>query len=152
MDPAIDDSPELAPDWVLFLDDERDPPKSSDVWNKVVVHAKNIREFIAAIETRGQPFMVTFDWYLGSGEPSGLDAACWLVEYDRGHDILTEGFLFDSQSSDKKRAREIVRTVADHLARKFDKDPDDAIRDGRRRLRIASEQKREPSHYRFQRP
>ncbi|MCZ7861474.1 hypothetical protein O9X98_08690 [Agrobacterium salinitolerans] len=123
------------PDYVLFLDDERDPPKSADVWNKQVVHAKNIREFIAAIETRGEPFMIMFDWYLGSGEPDGLEAARWLVSYDLQHNILTEGLMFDSQSSDRQKARDIVRLIANHLATKFSKDdPDDVIRSARRRV------------------
>ncbi|MDW9478656.1 hypothetical protein GOB57_08055 [Sinorhizobium meliloti] len=110
------------PNYVLFLDDERAPPKSADVWNKEVVHAKNIREFVAAIETRGEPFMLMLDWYLGSGEPDGLEAARWLVSYDRQNNILTDDLLFDSQSSNWEKARDIVKTIADHLARKFDKD------------------------------
>jgi hypothetical protein len=124
-----------APDYVLFLDDERDPPTSSDVFGKQVVHAKNIREFIAVIEARGEPFMVMFDWYLGGGEPDGLEAARWLVAYDQKHNILTDGLMFDSQSSDREKARAIVKLVADHLAAKFGKDdPDDVIRAARRRV------------------
>lgn len=137
-----------APAYVLFLDDERDPPKSADVWNKEVVHAKNIREFVTAIETRGEPFMVMFDWYLGSGEPNGLEAARWLVSYDLQHDILTEGLLFDSQSSDREKARDIVRLIANHLASKFSKDgPDDIIRAARRR--VPSVTRPTPRHLRF---
>lgn len=107
------------PDYVLFLDDERDPPKPSDVFDKTVVHAKNIREFMHAVETRGEPFMVMFDWYLGGSEPDGLDAVAWLIKYDRAHDILTPDLMFDSQSSDKKKAREIVSKLSGYLAEKF---------------------------------
>jgi hypothetical protein len=110
---------EQTPDYVLFLDDERTPPKPSAVYGKEVVHAKNIREFAAAIRERGEPFMVFFDWYLGSGEPDGLEAAKWLIAYDREHDILTEGLMYDSQSSDKTKAREIVRLIAVYLEEKF---------------------------------
>lgn len=124
-----------APDYVLFLDDERDPPKPSEVFGKEVLHAKNIRDFIAVIEARGEPFMIMFDWYLGGGEPDGLDVARWLVAYDQQNDILTEGLMFDSQSSDRDKARAIVRLVANHLAAKFGKDdPDDVIRAARRRV------------------
>jgi hypothetical protein len=119
-----------APNWVLFLDDERKPPKPSDVFGCEVVHAKNVREFAAAIRERGEPFMIFFDWYLGSGEPDGLEAAKWLIEYDREHDILTEGLMFDSQSSDKTKAREIVRLIAVYLEEKF------ATSDTGRRIRL----------------
>lgn len=119
------------PDWILFLDDERTPPKSSAVFGKTVVLAKNIREFQAAIRERGEPFMVCFDWYLGSGEPDGLEAAKWLIEYDREHDILTEGLMYDSQSSDRTKAREIVRTIGLYLEDKFPQD------DSRPRVRRA---------------
>ncbi|MBY3150854.1 hypothetical protein HFO56_00225 [Rhizobium laguerreae] len=135
--------------WVLFLDDEREPPKSADVWNKEVVHAKNIREFIAAIEERGEPFVVMFDWYLGSGEPDGLEAARWLVAYDREHDILKQGFIYDSQSSDREKARDIVRIIANHLADKFDTDPDDAAREARRRARAVTGPNTRPTPSRF---
>jgi hypothetical protein len=122
-------------EYVLFLDDERDPPKSKDVRGKDVVHAKNIREFISAIQGRGEPFMVMFDWYLGSGEPSGLEAAQWLVDYDLKHNILGEEFLFHSQSFDREKARDIVRLIASHLAVKFGTDDaDDIMRAARRRL------------------
>jgi hypothetical protein len=134
----MNDTVERAPDWVLFLDDERDPPKSTDVFGKEVVHARNIREFIAAIEARGEPFMAMFDWYLGAGEPDGLEAARWLVAYDHKHDILKEGFMYDSQSSDREKARDIVRLLADHLADKFDTDPEDTARAARRRARAVT--------------
>lgn len=108
-----------APDWVLFLDDERRPPGPRDVFGKEVVHAKNIREFQAAIRERGEPFMIFFDWYLGGGEPDGLDVARWLVEYDREHDILTEDLMYESQSSDRRKAREIERTIALYIEEKY---------------------------------
>lgn len=113
---------EHAPDWILFLDDERTPPKSSAVCGKEVVHAKNVREFADAIRARGEPFMIFFDWYLGSDEPDGLEAAKWLISYDREHDVLTEGLMYDSQSSDKTKAREIVRLIGLYLEEKFPAD------------------------------
>lgn len=121
---------EGASDWVLYLDDERTPPKSSAVYGKEVVHAKNVREFADAIRARGEPFMIFFDWYLGSGEPDGLEAAKWLISYDREHDVLTEGLMYDSQSSDKTKAREIVRLIAVYLEQKF------ATSDTRKRIRL----------------
>ncbi|WP_327210283.1 cyclic-phosphate processing receiver domain-containing protein [Rhizobium leguminosarum] len=123
---------EGASDWVLYLDDERTPPKSSAVYGKEVVHAKNVREFADAIRARGEPFMIFFDWYLGSGEPDGIEAAKWLIAYDREHDILTEGLMYDSQSSDKTKAREIVRLIGHYLEEKF---PWDENRVRTRRLR-----------------
>lgn len=110
---------EGASDWVLYLDDERTPPK---VYGKEVVHAKNVREFADAIRARGEPFMIFFDWYLGSGEPDGLEAAKWLISYDREQDVLTEGLMYDSQSSDKTKAREIVRLIGLYLEEKFPAD------------------------------
>lgn len=151
----MSDTPERAPDWVLFLDDEREPPKSANVFGKEVVHAKNIREFIAAIKARGEPFMVMFDWYLGAGEPDGLEVARWLVAYDLKHDILKEGFMYDSQSSDREKARDIVRLLADHLADKFDTDPEEPARSARRRARsvtaTVTRPKPSPSSFRFDR-
>ena len=137
-----------APNWVLFLDDERTPPKSKDVWEKEVVHAKNSVEFIAAIKERGEPFMIMFDWYLGGGQPTGLDIVKWLVEYDEEANILTEDLFFDSQSSDKTKAREIVRLLGDYLARKFSKDDvDDVVRAARKRV-ISTDTVRKPPHLR----
>jgi hypothetical protein len=91
------------------------------------------------------------DWYLGAGEPSGFDAARWLIGYDREHDILKQGFMYDSQSSDREKARDIIRALADHLAEKFGIDPDDARRAGHKRIRPTSDIKPVPLHLRFQR-
>nr|WP_250808128.1 cyclic-phosphate processing receiver domain-containing protein [Neorhizobium tomejilense] len=122
-------------DYMLFLDDERTPPKEKDVFGWEVVHAKNIREFIAAIRTRGAPAMIAFDWYLGAGEPDGLEAARWLTFHDEEEDVIREDLIFYSQSSDKLKAREISRLIAEYIAKKYGKDdPDDLIRAGRRKI------------------
>lgn len=127
----------MTANYLLFLDDERTPPKRGSFgfgWE--VEHARNIREFIEIVQRRGPPAMVCFDWYLGAGEPSGLDAARWLIDYDREHDVIDEDMLFDSQSSDRGKAREIVRLIADHIAIKFKRDdPDDIVRSRRRQHR-----------------
>ena len=120
-------------DYVLFLDDERHPPEGRDVFGWEVVHVRNLREFALAIRARGAPAMVCFDWYLGSGEPTGLDAVEWLVDHDLRHDVVRENLLFDSQSSDRDKARAIVRRLAEHIAAKFGNlDAEDVARAGRR--------------------
>lgn len=105
--------------YVLFLDDERAPPLPKDVYGAEVVHAKNLKEFQKAIEERGEPFLLMFDWYLGVCEPNGFDAASWLIEYDKEHNILSEDLMYDSHSSDSKKARDIVVLISDYLKAKF---------------------------------
>jgi hypothetical protein len=123
-------------EYVLFLDDERKPPEPKDVFGWDVVHARNIREFIEAIETRGAPAMVCFDWYLGPGQPDGLEAARWMTFEDQhSGNIIREDMIFDSQSSDRTKAREIERLIADYIARKFSKDDADAVLRASRRKR-----------------
>ncbi|NTF18071.1 hypothetical protein G6L37_06610 [Agrobacterium rubi] len=106
-------------DYVLFLDDERQPPKPSQWCGVEIVHAKTPFEFVTAIRERGAPFAVLFDWYLGSGQSNGLELAHWLIEHDREHDVIREDTIFDSHSSDHRKAREIVRLLTDHVSQKY---------------------------------
>lgn len=120
-------------EYVLFLDDERDPPKSGDVFGWEVVHAKNIREFVEVVKTRGAPAIVYFDWYLGAGQPDGIEAARWLIFHDADHDVIREDLMFESQSSDREKGRTIVKMLAEYISRKFPaKDADDVLRAARR--------------------
>lgn len=106
--------------YILFLDDERDPPDNmTKSWGVEVVIARTVAAFKDVVEARGEPFMVQFDWYLGTGQPDGLAAAQWLIEYDRQHNILTQDFMFDSHSSEPLKAREIVRLLWNYMQEKF---------------------------------
>ena len=77
----------------LFLDDLRNPrdvyPTTS---NSEWVIARNFSEFVKTIESKGLPFLISFDHDLSHehylpGPPScykektGMDCAKWLVEY-----------------------------------------------------------------------
>jgi hypothetical protein len=105
--------------YVLFLDDERQPPKPEQWMGLAIVHAKTPFEFVSVIKERGAPFALLMDWYLGSGQANGLELARWLVEHDKKHDIIPEDMMYDSHSSDWKKAREIVRLIGEHMAAKF---------------------------------
>jgi hypothetical protein len=105
--------------YVLFLDDERQPPKPEQWMGLEIVHAKTPFEFVSVIKERGAPFALLMDWYLGSGQANGLELARWLVEHDKKHDIIPEDMMYDSHSSDWKKAREIVRLIGEHMAAKF---------------------------------
>jgi hypothetical protein len=105
--------------YVLFLDDERQPPKPKQWMGLEIVHAKTPIEFVTTIKERGAPFALLMDWYLGSGQADGLELARWLIEYDKEHDIIPEDMMYDSHSSDWKKARDIVRLIGDHMDAKF---------------------------------
>jgi len=105
--------------YVLFLDDERQPPKPSQWCGLEIIHARTPTEFVTAIKERGAPFAVLFDWYLGSGQASGLEMAQWLIEHDREHDVICEDMIVDSHSSDHRKAREIVGVISEHMRGKF---------------------------------
>lgn len=105
--------------YVLFLDDERQPPKPDQWMNLEIVHVKTPYEFVKTIKERGAPFALLMDWYLGSGQANGLELARWLIEHDKEHDIIPEDMMFDSHSSDREKAVAIVRLIADHIKTKF---------------------------------
>lgn len=106
-------------DYVLFLDDERQPPKPKQWMGLDIVHAKTPSEFCATIEKRGAPFALLMDWHLGSGKQNGLELTQWLIDYDRQHDIIPEDMMYDSHSSDWEKARDIVRLIGAYIDEKF---------------------------------
>jgi hypothetical protein len=103
---------------MLFLDDERQAP-TSDLMDMEVVSVKTVREFIETVTERGCPSIISFDWYLGTGQPTGLDAARWLIEYDKVSDVISPDFMFESQSLNKDKAKEIVKELALYITGKF---------------------------------
>lgn len=105
--------------YVLFLDDERQPPKPDQWMNLEIVHVKTPYEFVATIKDRGAPFALLMDWHLGSGQANGLELTRWLIEHDKKHDIIPEDMIYDSHSSDREKAVAIVRMIADHMKAKF---------------------------------
>jgi hypothetical protein len=72
----------------LFIDDERFPPSDGDEW----VICRNLVEVQAVVAERGWPNFISFDHDLGHGEPTGMDIAKWLVEYDLDNQIMCDGF------------------------------------------------------------
>jgi len=69
--------------WCLYLDDERFPKTDRD-W----VIVRNYEQFVAAVEERGFPAVVSFDHDLGEDErgsetPSGNTCAKWLTALGR---------------------------------------------------------------------
>jgi hypothetical protein len=108
-----------AENYVLFLDDERQPPDPKQWMDLEIVHAKTPFEFVTTIKERGAPFALLMDWYLGSGQANGLELARWLVEHDKKHDIIPEDMVYDSHSSDREKAVAIVRLIGDHIRQKF---------------------------------
>lgn len=115
-----EEDPPVTANYLIFLDDERDPPASTaKSWGVEVVVVRTVAAFKDVIEARGEPFMAQFDWYLGVAQPDGLVAAQWLIEYDRQHNILTQDFMFDSHSSEPLKAREIVRLLWSYMQEKF---------------------------------
>jgi hypothetical protein len=105
--------------YVLFLDDERKPPEPRKWFGLEIVHAKTPSEFVRTIKERGAPFALLMDWYLGPGHADGIELARWLIEYDKSHNIIPEDMMFDSHSSDREKARDIVRLIGDHIDAKF---------------------------------
>lgn len=66
----------------IFLDDER--PWKDDGYTVV---CRTVYDFINLIKERGLPNRVWFDHDMGSGQPTGADAAKWLVEYCIEHKL-----------------------------------------------------------------
>ena len=70
---------------ILWLDDARNP--ADKLWHSYfpcdgdVVWVKTYNEFVEWVETNGLPIAVCFDHDIGADEPTGYDAAKWLVDY-----------------------------------------------------------------------
>lgn len=62
----------------LFLDDERFPPNSGDVWDIV----RTVDEAKAYMEANGCPLFISFDHDLGEDQATGFDLVKWMVERD----------------------------------------------------------------------
>jgi hypothetical protein len=110
-------------DYILFLDDEREPPEPRQWGGMEIVHAKTPHQFVSTIAERGAPFALLMDWYLGSGQADGLELTRWLIEHDRKHDIIPEDMIVDSHSSDREKRVAIVRLLTDHMRNKFRAQP-----------------------------
>ena len=91
----------------LFLDDIRDPswvhwmklPSPAEGWVVVRSH----EEFVAAIQERGLPELISFDHDLDQEgqidyELTGMDCAKWLVEFCLDNDLAAPEFLVHSQN------------------------------------------------------
>ena len=65
----------------LFLDDERNP-KTKRNWTT----ARHYQQFIDIILLKGMPDYISFDHDLGE-EKTGMDCACWLVNYCLDHKL-----------------------------------------------------------------
>ncbi len=88
--------------WCLYLDDVRDP-RTPRPW--VVVRDQG--EFIAAVEERGFPGVVSFDHDLGEDTPSGMDCARWLVELGIEQGVDPESIEWNVHSANPVGARNI---------------------------------------------
>lgn len=82
----------------LFLDDERFPNQVTWVtfpcWDWEVV--RNMDEFIDVVESFGLPDFVSFDHDLGRKQPTGYDAAKWLVDYCEKNNLPLPGWQVHS--------------------------------------------------------
>lgn len=94
----------------IWLDDERDPPKlNAEAW----VWCKNAKQFVDTIKTRGMPDHIEFDWWLGSGWPTGQDMIAWLIDQDQqGVYTIPKNFTYGVHSSDDSKNR-IMLTMFD---------------------------------------
>ncbi len=96
--------------WRLFLDDNRDAPVGLMV-ARSFLEAKNL------VLSCGCPEYISFDYYLGDGELTGVDFAKWLMQADASDRIqIPEDFEFDVHSSSPDGATEICNTLSDYLS------------------------------------
>lgn len=79
--------------YLLFLDDERQPPSSEWVVARTTEQAKNI------VQTQGWPSHVSLDGHLGLGEQNGLVFAWWLCER-HAEDPAPESFEYSIHTAD----------------------------------------------------
>ncbi len=66
--------------YVLFLDDEREPSRHLLAQNAEVVVCRTYDEAIQTIRQRGTPSHICFDHDLGPDSETGYDFAKWLVD------------------------------------------------------------------------
>lgn len=96
--------------WKLFLDDNRNVPAGLMV-------ARSFLEAKELVMSCGCPEYISFDFYLGEDELTGLDFAKWLMQSDARDRIqIPEDFEFDVHSSSPDGAAEIRNTLSDYLS------------------------------------
>jgi hypothetical protein len=95
----------------VYLDDIRNP--KSEGW----VVARNVEQFKSLILERGLPCAISFDHDLGLDEPTGYDAAKWLVEYLLEHGLDLQGVEINVHSANPVGKVNIVGLI--HSFNKF---------------------------------
>ena len=116
---------------ILWLDDMRDPKRyfskndktasetfarNRDFYAKLFsdhdiinfTWVKSVAEFRNYIENNGFPDMMSFDYDLGKGEPKGVEAAKWVIEYCSKKEIKLPKFFVHSAN---RRGREEINAV-----------------------------------------
>ena len=86
----------------IWLDDERKAPDG-------FIHVKNNYELKTLLDENPETIEeMSFDWYLGSGQPDGLEVARWLaINY-----LERWPKKVRAHSQDKEKCREILRCDA----------------------------------------
>lgn len=92
----------------LFLDDERNPEDVTwvDLPNVDWVICRTYAEFVATVECRGLPELMSFDNDLGELK-EGKHCAFWLVEWMMDNNISTEGLAWFVHSKNPVAAETI---------------------------------------------
>lgn len=102
-------------DYVLFLDDERDPAESLE--HAVVV--RNYQEFVETIEELGIPRHIAFDHDIGDDYYNGKKCAEYLAErfYDQPWDAKDFTYSIHSQNPvGAENIRSFIESMKRHFA------------------------------------
>lgn len=97
----------------MFLDDERFPPQKNQMGEWVIV--RTLDEVKNCVNKMGFPSFVLFDHDLGDNQPTGMDVAKWLVEWDMDHEDMPADFDFYVHSQNLVGVRNIQSYLAGYF-------------------------------------
>lgn len=97
----------------MFLDDERFPPQKNQMGEWVIV--RTLDEVKKTVAEKGFPSFVSFDHDLGDDQPTGMDVAKWLIDYDMDNEVMPDDFSFYVHSQNPVGAKNIQSYIDGYL-------------------------------------
>jgi hypothetical protein len=106
-------------EYKLYLDDERIPSSDWAKDGKIVIIARNAKQFKTIIRRCGSPIAISFDHDLGENEPTGYDIVKWLV-HDEQIDLRNiEINVHSANPVGAENIRKLIESWNKHLDKLF---------------------------------